>query len=107
MPVRAARENPCKEMGELISAIECIAADGFVLPPYFIFKGVHHPERWYDADIPDEYRIVLSPKGYTSDEISLDWIQHFHRHTKCCISKKEVRLLFFDSHESHLTYEFL
>lgn len=107
MPVRAARGNPSKEMGELISAIECIAADGFVLPPYFIFKGVHHLERWYDADIPHEYRIALSPKGYTSDKISLDWIQHFHRHTKCRISKKEVRLLLFDGHESHLTYEFL
>jgi hypothetical protein len=42
-------------MGELISAIKCIAADGFTLPPYFIFKGKHHLERWYDADIPEEY----------------------------------------------------
>lgn len=108
MPLRAARGNPSKEVGELISAIECIAADGFTLPPYFIFKGTYHLERWYDADIPEEYRISLSPKGYTTDKISFDWIQHFHRHTKHRIStKKEVRLLFFDGHESHLTYEFL
>ena len=74
MPVRAARGNLSKEMGELISVIECIVADGFVLPLYFIFKGVHYLERWYDADIFYEYRIALSPKGYTSDKISLDWI---------------------------------
>jgi hypothetical protein len=81
-PNQTLRGNPTKEMGELVSAIECIAADGFVLLPYFIFKGVIHMERWYESDIPGEYYIVVSPKGYSTDLIGLDWIHHFDRHTK-------------------------
>lgn len=72
MPVQAVKENLSKEIGELISTIEYIIVDSFVLPLYFIFKGVYYLERWYDIDIPHKYRIALSPKGYTLDKISLD-----------------------------------
>lgn len=61
-----------KKIGELVSAIECIAADGSILPPYFIFKGTFYMERWYDLDIPGNYRVALLFKGYTTDAISLD-----------------------------------
>jgi hypothetical protein len=44
-PNQASRGNPSKEMGELVSAIECITIDDFVLPPYFIFKSIIHIER--------------------------------------------------------------
>ena len=95
-------------MGELVSAIECIAADGSILPPYFIFKGTFHMERWYNSEIPSNYRIALSPKGYTTDAIGFDWIHHFDRYTRPRLQQKnEPRLLLFDGHGSHLTYEFL
>ena len=55
MFLQAARGNLFKEMGELISAIECIAADGFVLSLYFIFKSVYYLEKWYNTDISDKY----------------------------------------------------
>ena len=45
MPLRAARGNLSKEMGKLISAIEYIAADSFVLFLYFIFKDVYYLEK--------------------------------------------------------------
>jgi hypothetical protein len=61
-PTQAVKGNPTGDIGELVSAIECIAADGFTVTPYFIFKGTYHLERWYDSDIPDEYRIAVSPK---------------------------------------------
>ena len=105
---QASRRTLSKKMGELVSAIECIAADGFILQPYFIFKGRIHMERWYESDIPDEYRIAVSSKGHSTDLIGLDWIHHFDYYTKRRLTRKnEPRLLLFDGHGSHLTYEFL
>lgn len=43
---------------------------------YRCLEWTVHLERWYDGDIPDGYRVALSPKGYTTDSIAFDWIQH-------------------------------
>jgi hypothetical protein len=80
--IQAARGNPTREMGDLVTVVECIAADGFTMTPYFIFKGTVHLERWYDFDIPGEYHIAVSPKGYSTDTIGFDWIQAFDYHTR-------------------------
>jgi hypothetical protein len=107
-PERAARGNSTSEISESLTVIECITADGFVIPPYFVFKGEYHLERWYQsADLPDDYRIATSPKGFTSDQLAFDWIQHFHTHTKDRVKKGEQRLLLMDGHGSHLTYDFI
>lgn len=87
-PNQAKRGNLTVEMGELVSAVECITADGFTLMPYFIFKGKEYMERWYNSDIPGQYHIAISPKGYSTDYISLDWIQHFNYHIKSRLLKK-------------------
>jgi hypothetical protein len=87
-PIQAARGNLTGERGELVTAVECIAADGFTTTPYFIFKGTVHLERCYDSDIPGEYRIAVSPIGYSTDTIGFDWIQHFDYHTRPRLSKK-------------------
>jgi hypothetical protein len=59
---------PTEETNEGITAIECIAANGDVIPPYFIVKGEYHLERWYkDTGLPDDYRIATSPTGWTND----------------------------------------
>jgi hypothetical protein len=67
-----------------------------------------HLERWYRLDnLPGDYRIAVSPKGYTNDEIALDWIRHFDSCTRDRTKKGEKRLLLFDGHRSHLTFQFL
>lgn len=53
-PEQAIRGHAAGEIGELVSAIECVSADGFTITPYFIFKGVYHLQGWYDSDIPGE-----------------------------------------------------
>ena len=46
--------------------------------------------------------------GYSTNRISLDWIYLFGWRTRGCLMRQnETRLLLFDSHGSHLTYEFL
>ncbi|KKA22239.1 hypothetical protein T310_3734 [Rasamsonia emersonii CBS 393.64] len=110
-PIRASRGIATSETNESLTAIECIAADGTVLPPYFIFKGEYQLERWYqqipDSADTDKYRIATASKGYTTDEIAMDWIRHFHQHTEKRVSKTDARLLLMDGHGSHLTYNFL
>jgi hypothetical protein len=53
--------------------IECITANGDTIAPYFTFKGSVHLERWYRLDNPpNDYRIAVSPKGCTNDELGLN-----------------------------------
>lgn len=80
---------------------------GWALPPCIIFKGSVHIEGWYqESKLPSNWRIEVSPNGWTSDEIGLRWLQ------KVFIPEINSRmtgrycLLVLDGHGSHLTPEF-
>ena len=67
----------------LITILECICADGSILPPLIIPPGKGHIEDWYThSNLPPNWVIYPSPTGYTSDEIAFAWIQHFHEHSQ-------------------------
>lgn len=107
-PIQASRGIGSGEINESLTAIECISADGAVIPPYIIFKGKYHLERWYQSpNLPDDYRVATTPKGYITDEIAFDWLHHFDKYTTPRLSSGQSRLLFMDGHGSHLTYEFI
>jgi hypothetical protein len=76
------------------------------VPPYIIVAGRYHLSSWYDDDIiPKDWRIRTSSNGWTSNEIGLDFIQYFKKHTKD--RKTGVhRLLVLDGHESHVSGDF-
>lgn len=94
------------ERGDLLTGIECIAADGWLMKPYFVAPGVVHLERWYEGGtLPDESRIAVLPSGYSND-LAVDWLRFFQEHT-CHCARGGPRLLLFDGHDSHLTWEFL
>lgn len=68
---------------KLITVLECISADGALLPPLIIPPGKSHIEDWYSqSNLPLDWATYPSPSGYTSDEIAYTWIQHFHEHSK-------------------------
>lgn len=101
-------EAPTADERESVMVIETIAANGDILPPYFIFKGEVHMERWYRVDgLPGDYGSAVSPKGYTTDQLALDWLKHFISSTCDRTKKGEDRVLLFDGHGSHMTFEFL
>ena len=62
---------------EWVTSIECINSTGWALPPCIIFKGKVHIEGWYqDSKLPRDWRIEISPNGWTTDEIGLRWLQN-------------------------------
>lgn len=95
------------EHGENLTAIECVAADGWVMSPYFIARGEYFLERWFDPKLPDDYLINVSPKGYTDDQIALDWLEWFNARTFDRVKWGQPRVLLFDGYGSHLTIDFL
>jgi hypothetical protein len=90
-----------------ITTVECIAADGWIMQPLFIFKGERFMENWYNhPDLPDFWTGV-SLKGYINDQLAIEWLQKFHEATKDQTKRGEKRVLIFDGHESYKTVEFL
>ncbi|KZZ96070.1 transposase [Moelleriella libera RCEF 2490] len=95
------------ENREAATAIEAISAGGLVIPTFLILKGQKHMESWYHVqELHPDTKITLSTTGYTNDEIGLAWLKHFNEQTiKTTIGSK--RLLIFDGHGSHNTFEFI
>ncbi|GEQ71051.1 hypothetical protein JCM33374_g4732 [Metschnikowia sp. JCM 33374] len=91
---------------EWVTAIDCINASGWVLPPLIIFKGKVDMKSWFNV-LPFGWRLEVSRNGWTSHDIGLRWLKNtFNPATK----KNRIgkyRLLIFDGHGSHVTEEFL
>jgi hypothetical protein len=101
------------ERGETITAVECIAADGWLMDPLFIFKasGSNFMESWYNGSeaLPPNTGTGISPNGWISDKLALAWLDYFITATAIDDRLKpgEKRYLIFDGHGAHLTLEFL
>jgi hypothetical protein len=70
-----------------------------------IFKGKVIIESWIDG-LPDDWRLEVSPNGWTSDKISLRWLEKLFIPSTSSRTKGKYRLLILDVHRSHLTAEF-
>jgi hypothetical protein len=90
---------------EWVTVIQGVNAKGWALPPYIIFAGENHLQAWYEELLPPNWVLSVSEKGWTNNEIGLDWIQHFNLHTKDR-STGVKRLLIIDGHESHDSLQF-
>jgi len=90
---------------EWVTAIECINASGWVLPPCVIFKGKVFIEGWFD-NLPNDWRFEVSPNGWTSDEIGIRWLEKLFIPSTSSRLKGRYRLLILDGHGSHLTPKF-
>lgn len=95
------------ENRESATAIECVSAGGNYLPAFLILSGQLHMAQWYQLEeLHPETAIRLAPNGYSNDVISLEWLQHFEKHSaKSSIGVK--RLLILDGHGSHHTRQFI
>ena len=87
-----------------VTAIECINASGWCLPPFVILSGKLHQASWYQH-LPLDWVLAVSDNGWTTDELGVEWVKHFDRQT-ASRTRGVYRLLILDSHSSYATPEF-
>jgi hypothetical protein len=90
---------------EWATVIQGVNAQGWAIPPLIILKGQYHLCSWYDESLPRDWVIAVSENGWTTNEIGLQWIQHFEEHTNQRTTGA-WRLLILDGHESHNSVQF-
>ena len=91
---------------EWVTVIQGVNSQGWAIAPFLVVAGRNHVANWYqDSDLPKDWVISLSDNGWTNNEIGLEWIKHFDRHTKLR-TIGQYRLLIIDGHESHHSADF-
>lgn len=95
-------------IGQNVTGIECISADGWVMHPWFLFCGSDQMDDWYDRDdYPDHFKVIkLITKGWSDDMTAIQWLLDFHYATKKRVTRGRPRVLLMDNHGSHGTPEF-
>lgn len=59
----------------MVTVIECVSADGRVIPPMYIYKGTMYMMGWYAGDTSQQEAIFAwSRKGWTDRKLGLEWI---------------------------------
>ena len=86
---------------EWATAIECVNADGWCIPPFLVVQGAYHLANWYtESDLPQDWAIKPTLNGWTNNETGLKWIKHFNKHTRTR-QRGAYRMIVLDGHESH------
>ncbi|OAQ57582.1 DDE superfamily endonuclease [Pochonia chlamydosporia 170] len=95
------------ENRESATAIEAISAGGQYIPAFLILSGQCHMSAWYQIPGLDQDMVLRpTPSGYSNDEICLEWLQHFQKHS-AKKTRGAKRLLIIDGHGSHHTKQFI
>ena len=90
---------------DYISSYECISAGGQTTPSMLIFSGKQIKIKWaLENDLDDEILLATSESGYLNDELAIQWLVHFEKHSRLG-QVGAWRLLIFDGYGSHLTFE--
>jgi hypothetical protein len=72
-----------------------------------IFEGKVHISTWYKGSpLPPTWRIAVSENGWTTDELTLEWLQEVFEPQTRSRTVGRYRLLILDGHGSHVTPEF-
>jgi hypothetical protein len=86
---------------EGVTVIQGINSQGWSIPPFIIFKGQWHLASWYKKEhFPTNWRVAVSENGWTTNEVTLEWLKHFEKFS-CTKTVSSYRLLILDGHESH------
>lgn len=92
-----------------ITFVECISATGVYLPPVVIYKGKTVQQQWYPKALGSykDWHFATSEKGWTNDEIGLEWLVKKFLPLTTPSDPEQRRLLILDGHHSHTTHEFM
>lgn len=90
----------------MVTAIECISANGGSLLPMIIWPATTHRSNWTTFPTPG-WHYACSESGYTNSKISLEWLKRvFDPQTRDQANKKP-RVLICDGFGTHETLEAL
>ncbi|ODQ69423.1 hypothetical protein LIPSTDRAFT_334725, partial [Lipomyces starkeyi NRRL Y-11557] len=87
--------------------IECICADGTILPPLGIFKGKNVLQNWISNEVLDKSFFSANTKGWTSDLHGLEWLKRVFEPATRAKANGQQRLLICDGHDSHISGSFI
>jgi hypothetical protein len=90
----------------LVTAIECISADGRSLHPLIIWPAATHRSSWTTHATPG-WHYACSKTGYTNTEISLYWMKHVFDPQTRDRAGGRPRLLICDGFGTHESLEVL
>jgi DDE superfamily endonuclease len=90
----------------LVTAIECISADGRCLDPLIIWPAATHRSTWTTHPTPG-WHFACSKKGYTDTDISLYWIKHVFDPLTRARANHKPRILISDGFGTHESPELL
>jgi hypothetical protein len=90
---------------EWVTLIQGAYADGSTVPPFLVLKGKEFNHAWFYQGLLSTWTFTVSQNGWTTDQIGLQWIHHFKKHTRQKTVRSK-RLLILDNHGSHTTPEF-
>ena len=87
---------------EWITAIECVATDGFVVLLMLVVQSKHYLTSWYtDSSLLGNWPIQTLPNGQIDNNTGIEWVKHFYE----CIDKQRQgaqRMLVLDGYKSYL-----
>ena len=92
---------------ETVTVIEAVGIFAQNIPPMVIMKGEKHLYGWYHGEMLGHWTTAVSPNVWTDAYLGLQWLaRNFEPHTPP-EDPSEYRLLIFDGHDSHITWEFI
>ena len=90
-----------------LTIFECIDAAGNPPPPPLILiQGQEIMMNWFPKGLPQGTRIIPSENGFTSDEIALEYLQHYIDNSDSG-PNADWKVMLMDNHGSHCTPEFI
>lgn len=87
------------ERGTNTTAVCCMSASGFYVPPMIIFKRKNPKAELKDGAPPGSIFAFNPESGYINKDIFFLWLQHFIENVKLSPTKKV--LLILDGHSTH------
>jgi hypothetical protein len=90
----------------MLTAIECISADGRFLLPMIIWPATTHRANWITYPTPGWY-YAFSETGYTDSKISLEWITRIFDPQTKALANQNPAVLICDDFGTQETLEIL
>ena len=88
-----------------VTLIQGINSQGYI-KLFIVVAGKYHLSSWYEETPLRDYRVIATTEnGWTRNEVAVEWIRHFERHSKPRTTG-DYRLLILDGHESHHSMDF-